>query len=79
MLNDFPAPDVAKTTQLALGRLNLSKIINDSFWEFIPYKTPVSLDSSVEVKGNDYATLVVSIFLVIFNLSIPKGAVELFI
>src|SRR3989344_5719291 len=55
---------------------NRSKMIKEPFWVFIPYKTPVSEESSAEVKGKVVARDVVSIFLVIDILSRPKGAVD---
>ena len=73
---DFPAPDVANTVKFAFSKENLSKIIKDSFCEFIPYKTPVSEESSADVKGKVVETEVVSIFLVIERLSLPYGAVD---
>ena len=58
------------------SREKRSKIIKDSFSEFIPYKTPRSLDSSALVKGKVVAREVLSMFLVIDNLSMPNGAEE---
>ncbi len=54
---------------------NLSKIMKDSFWEFRPYKTPLSLDNSAEVRGKVVDKEVESILRVIAKRSKPIGAV----
>src|SRR5690606_22929626 len=70
---DLPAPDVAKTTEFALGSENLSKITKELLCRLMPYKTPFSIVRSELTNGNVVAIAVVSKFLVILILSQPYG------
>jgi len=74
---DFPAPDLAKITELAFSKVKRSKIIKESLCSLIPYIMPSLAVSSEEVKGKVVAKEVVSILRVIINLSMQVGMVVL--
>ena len=50
-VNDLPAPDLAKTTELAFSSSKRSKRIRPLLWRLIPYRMPRPEVSSEELKG----------------------------